>query len=141
MKPETTNLLVVDDSPTIRSYLAEVLSHAGFTVQTASRSQPVTAADRSSSTVTILLDLVGVTMEGREMLRALCELDSQVIVTGTAASYHGCPALQLRMTSLLGAQAALAQPSTAGQILHQVRQQLLPATAAPRASGPCQLAI
>jgi two-component system, OmpR family, response regulator len=68
-----TNLLVVDDEPTVRELLAATLRFAGFTVTAASTgTEALEAAERSAPDL-VLLDVMLPDMDGFEVIRQLRE--------------------------------------------------------------------
>lgn len=103
----TKRILVVDDDPSIRSLVAEVLEDEGFTVDLASNGAEALALLEGSLPSVIVTDLMMPVMDGWEFVRT-CRQDTGLsgvpIVVMSAA--HGLP----DHAKHLGVRACLAKP-------------------------------
>ncbi|HEX4926757.1 MAG TPA: response regulator [Burkholderiales bacterium] len=71
-----SNILVVDDSPTDRQYLSEILSKSGFKVATAESAEDAMAKLRTSRPDLVLMDVVMPGQNGFQATRALSRDES-----------------------------------------------------------------
>ncbi len=74
-----STILVVDDEPTLRDLLAEVLREEGYTVVTAADSQTALQVVAREAPDMILMDVMMPGLDGREVARAM-----RVEATGAA---------------------------------------------------------
>ena len=100
-------VLVVDDDPTIRNLVAEVLRDEGYDTVSACNGAEALAEVRSRRPDAVFLDLMMPVMDGREFLRAIRALpnliDLPVVVMSAA---HNAADI----CSRLGAQACIPKP-------------------------------
>jgi CheY-like chemotaxis protein len=109
-------VLVVDDDPSIRAYVAEALEDAGYAVEAAeSAAEALDALERAVPDA-IVLDMWMPSMDGFDFMRPLRESDrtKDVPVVAMSAAYPERAALDL------GAKAFLAKPFDVGQLLDAV---------------------
>lgn len=71
-----SNILVVDDSPTDRQYLSEILSKSGFKVATAESAEDAMAKLKTSRPDLVLMDVVMPGQNGFQATRALSRDES-----------------------------------------------------------------
>ncbi len=70
-RPEDKTVLVVDDEPNVRTYLAQILVDAGFNVETAADGEEALAMIRANPPDFISLDLVMPRKSGHKLLYEL----------------------------------------------------------------------
>lgn len=117
MAPMKGRVLVVDDEPTVRSWLAALLAHEGYIVEEAEDGSSALTALRSFSADVIVLDLIMPGMNGREFLLELREdprLAQTPVVLWTAVK-----GVNLNLTSL-GATEILEKGVDSDEILRKV---------------------
>lgn len=122
-------VLVVDDEPTVRSWLAALLAHEGYIVEEAEDGATALAALRSFPADVIVLDLIMPGMNGREFLLELRE--DPRLATTPVVLWTAVKGVNLNLTTL-GATEILEKGVDSDEILRKV------ALAAYRAHGPHQ---
>lgn len=117
MAPLKGRVLVVDDEPTVRSWLAALLAHEGYIVEEAEDGSTALTALRSFCADVIVLDLIMPGMNGREFLLELREdpkLAQTPVVLWTAVK-----GVNLNLTSL-GATEIVEKGVDSDEILRKV---------------------
>jgi CheY-like chemotaxis protein len=120
-------VLVVDDEPTVRSWLAALLAHEGYIVEEAADGATALEALRGFPADVIVLDLIMPGMNGREFLLELRE-DPGLVATPVVL-WTAVKGVNLNLTAL-GATEILEKGVDSDEILRKV------ALAAYRAHGP-----
>jgi DNA-binding NtrC family response regulator len=121
------NILIVDDSSQLRTYLAKILSWAGFTVRTVGNGREAIEAYKAKSATLVILDIYLPDMDGMETMRALRAMDPHVKVIAISGLRPSLAALCLRTISTQGALATLEKPFSMEDLLKTVRMLLGPA--------------
>jgi CheY-like chemotaxis protein len=120
-------VLVVDDEPTVRSWLAALLAHEGYIVEESEDGATALQALRSFPADVIVLDLIMPGMNGREFLLELRE--DPRLATTPVVLWTAVKGVNLNLTTL-GATEILEKGVDSDEILRKV------ALAAYRAHGP-----
>ncbi|MBS1855903.1 MAG: response regulator [Acidobacteria bacterium] len=110
--------MVVDDDPAILRFLAGALGQAGFDVITAGDGREAMALAAARQVDIVVTDLVMPEVEGIELIGSLRRLRPPMPVVAISGAFNGD---FLRVAVGLGAQAALAKPFTAEQLVASVR--------------------
>jgi CheY-like chemotaxis protein len=139
-----SRILVVDDEPLIRAFLAEELAETGYHVATATNGAEALARVHADPTDLVLLDLLMPCMDGLAFLSeraAHPRLAKIPVVVLSAAGIDGLrSAQQLRATAVLGKPVDL---DVLAQVIEHVLEQwrpVSPASALPRRSiGTCPI--
>jgi CheY-like chemotaxis protein len=139
-----SRILVVDDEPLIRAFLAEELAETGYHVATATNGAEALACVQADPTDLVLLDLLMPLMDGLEFLSeraAHPRLAKIPVVVLSAAGIDGLrDAQQLHATAVLGKPVDL---DVLAHVIEHVLEQwrpVSPAVATPRRSiGTCPI--
>ncbi len=131
-KTSNRRILVVDDQPRIREVMAEVLSEAGYEVNTAEHGLDALSLLRKFTPEVIISDLNMPLMSGFELLSVVRRRFPDILVIAMSGAYQSgdhvpggvvadafFPKGRLQMDELLLALANLIQAKSAGAIDHQ----------------------
>jgi DNA-binding response OmpR family regulator len=113
--------LVIDDEPTIRTWLGKVLAGAGYEVLAASGDSEALAQASGRPVDLVISNLVGSGQERLETIRALRAERPQLRIVATAGVLNSDA---LRAADLLGAQAVLTKPLGSLAVVRRVRELL-----------------
>lgn len=110
--------MVVDDDPAILRFSAAALGGAGFDVVTAADGEQALDLAATRQVDVVVTDLIMPKMEGIELIGDLRRYDASVPVVAISGAFNGD---FLHVAESVGAQAALAKPFTAEQLVSSVR--------------------
>lgn len=114
-------ILVVDDEPTIRAMVAEVLHSEGYDVVTAANGSEALGVVAKSQPVLVILDLWMPVLDGPGFARKLADLGLDVPIVVMTASYLAKP-----IATEIGARGYLRKPFEISDLLDTV-ESLYPA--------------
>jgi CheY-like chemotaxis protein len=118
------DILIVDDSTQLRTYLTTILSWAGFTVRAVGNGREALEAYKEKSATLVILDIYLPDMDGMETMRALRAMDQHVKVVAISGLRPSLAALCLKTIGMQGALATLEKPFTREALLKTVRSLL-----------------
>jgi uncharacterized protein (TIGR03437 family) len=121
VRSRTQRVLVIDDEPTIRTWLGKVLAGAGYEVLAASGDSEALAQASGRPVDLVISNLVGSGQERLETIRALRAERPQLRIVATAGVLNSDA---LRAADLLGAQAVLTKPLGSLAVVRRVRELL-----------------
>lgn len=114
----TTTILIIDDDIAVRGWIAEVLLEAGYAVRVASDGSAAGPELRATPIDVLITDIVMPGQEGIETIQSIRSEFPQVKIIAMS----GANTTYLRLAALLGANATLAKPFSADQLLQTIRQ-------------------
>ena len=111
----TNYILVVDDDPTIRETVAEILDDEGYTIETASNGAEALAAIERTRPLLVLLDMRMPVLDGWSVARTLKErgIDLPIVVMTAAPDAR-------QRAAEIGAEGYLAKPFDVPDLLSAV---------------------
>ncbi len=112
-------MLIVDDEPRIRRFLATSLKLAGYQVMTADGGEEALQIIRSMRPRAVLLDMVMSPMDGLEVLRRLPAGSNLPVIAMSARHESGDEALRL------GARAFLKKPFNPADAIREIEAALM----------------
>jgi CheY-like chemotaxis protein len=120
-------ILVVDDDPMLRHYLAELLEGEGYVVHQASDGEAGLQLYREHRPDLVLTDIVMPNREGIELILTLGagEPRKPIVAMSGGGALQACEDY-LNMARLLGADAVLQKPFPAQQLLQTITDLLRP---------------
>ena len=119
--PPPTRVLVADDEPQVRRYLAAVLKQAGYDVWEAEDGRKAVQLALSERVDLVVTDLVMPNQEGLETIQMLRRQAPVVAIVAISGASHP---EYLEVARKLGADVSLAKPMTAPELLGAVSQAL-----------------
>lgn len=119
------SVLIIDDEQTIRAFLREALTEAGYHVIEAADGKEGLALYRSTPTDLIISDLFMEEQQGLEtILRLQSEFPRCKVIAISGGGKWDDPAFFLETAQKMGAQATLAKPIGVMDLLRTVRKVL-----------------
>jgi CheY-like chemotaxis protein len=118
------SILLVDDDNQLRSMLSQVLSRAGYEVQTAGDGYEASNLYRSHPTDLIITDLIMPEKEGLEMIRELRRDYPMAKIIAMSGGGRNRAIDCLAVARALGAQRVLKKPFSHSEILEAIRKTL-----------------
>ncbi|MBD3648151.1 MAG: response regulator [Pseudomonadales bacterium] len=115
-------ILVIDDEPQARKFIATVLEGEGFNVSTASNGKEALDLIRHERFDLVVTDLYMPETDGMETIMELRKIHPDVKII--AVSGGGMPGDVLSFATSLGAEKALAKPFTVNQVISAVNELL-----------------
>lgn len=116
------SILVIDDEPQAREFIATVLKNENFQVSTASNGKEALALSRQYQFDLVITDLYMPETDGMETIMELRKICPDVKII--AVSGGGMPGDVLSFATALGAEKALAKPFTTEQMISAVNDLL-----------------
>jgi DNA-binding response OmpR family regulator len=115
------SILVVDDEPGVRRLLSGILADAGYAVRTAANGHEALGKIDREPFDLMITDLVMPEVEGMETIRTVRGSNPEVKIIAISGAFSGD---FLRVAELLGANATLAKPFSADELLGTIRRVL-----------------
>jgi len=112
-----TNVLVVDDEPSVLESLRKLLVAAGYEVQVAENGVVALTQFQANPARVVILDLVMPEKEGLETLRELRRFDPAPKIIAMSGGGYANAETYLQMAGCLGADATLAKPFSKTELL------------------------
>jgi CheY-like chemotaxis protein len=119
-----SRILIVDDDPSFRTMLSQMLERAGYEVQEAENGNAALAAYSRQSSDLIITDLVMPEKEGIETIMEFRRTNPQAKIIAISGGGRINPEVTLDLARKLGANRCLAKPFTQREILDAVAQLL-----------------
>ena len=110
-------IVVADDEPGVRSFLSKILTGAGYQVLEANNGREAVRQVEASGAELMITDLAMPEQEGIETIRALHRARPQLKIIAISGQFAGS---LLHATERLGAQASIAKPIQAEELLQVV---------------------
>ena len=110
-------IVVADDEPGVRSFLSKILTGAGYQVLEANNGREAVRQVEASGAELMITDLAMPEQEGIETIRALHRARPQLKIIAISGQFAGS---LLHATERLGAQASIAKPIHADELLQVV---------------------
>lgn len=112
-----TNVLVVDDEPSVLESLRKLLVAAGYEVRVAENGVVALNQFRTQQAGVVLLDLVMPEKEGLETLRELKKFNPPPKIIAMSGGGYANAESYLQMAGCLGADATLAKPFSKAELI------------------------
>ena len=115
--------MVADDEPGVRNFLSKILAGAGYQVLEAKNGREAVQQVEASGAGLMITDLAMPEQEGIETIQRLHRVRPQLKIIAISGQFAGS---LLHATERLGAQASIAKPIQADELLQVVARVMYP---------------